>query len=106
MLVPVLPPNWPLMIGVRQLLVGSLVQPNRPGPSAPAGSVGQPPTVEVVCSLSWRSRDGEGRGLGGYGGGGAKNVPLCGGGSHSHTESVGWRPLAARRRPRERRERA
>src|SRR6266849_7492195 len=95
MLVPVLPPNWPLMIGVRQLLVGSLVQPNRPGPSAPDGSVGQPPAVEVVCSLSWRSRDGEGRGLGGYGGGGAKTVPFCVAASHSHAEIVSARPLDA-----------
>src|SRR5258708_35218347 len=75
MLVPVLPPNWPLMIGVRQLLVGSLVQPNRPGPSAPAGSVGQPPTVGVVGSLGWRSRAGEGRGVGGYAGGGRGSRP-------------------------------
>src|SRR5215471_18265995 len=75
MLVPVLPPKRPLMIGVVQLLLGSSVQPNKPGPSAPDGSVGQP-VVPVVCSLSTWSSEGEGSGFGGYGGGGANTVPL------------------------------
>src|SRR6516162_9649786 len=76
MLLPVLPPYMPLMIGDVQLLLGSSVQPNSPGPSAPAGSVGHPPFVDVVCSLSTWSSDGDGSGFGGYGGGGANTVPF------------------------------
>src|SRR5215472_946759 len=83
------------MIGVVQLLVGSSVQPKRPGPSAPAGSVGQLVPGDVVCSLSTWSSDGEGSGFGGYGGGGAKTVPFCVAASHSHAENVTATPLEA-----------
>src|SRR5215470_16452334 len=95
MLVPVAPPYDPLTTGEVQLLSGSLVQPNRPGPSAPAGSVGQPPLVDVACSMSTWSSEGEGSGFGGYGGGGAKTVPLLVAASHSHADIVMASPPAA-----------
>src|SRR5215472_8070690 len=87
-LVPVLPPKLPLMIGVVQFLFGSAVQPNKPGPSAPAGSVGHPVPGDVVCSSITWSSEGEGSEFGGYGGGGAKTVPLLVAWSHSQAENV------------------
>src|SRR5579859_2425420 len=96
MLVPVLPPNCPLMIGVVQLFSGSFVHPNRPGPSDPAGSVGQlRPPDDAVCRWSTWSTDGKGSGFGGYGGGGPNTVPFCVAWSHSHAEIVTASPPPA-----------
>src|SRR5258708_5653384 len=95
-LVPVFPPKLPLMMAVVQLLFGSLVQPNRPGPSAPAGSVWQPVAFDVpVWSFSTWSRDGDGTLFGGYGGGWANRVPLPVARSHSQADNVMPTPLAA-----------
>src|SRR5215472_9235436 len=84
------------MTGVVQLLFGSVAQPNRPGPSAPAGSAGQPVGCDdPVCSFSTWSRVGGGTAFGGYGGGWANSVPLLVARSHSQAEIVTATPLAA-----------
>ena len=66
-----------------QAPVGSLIQPKAPGPSAPAGSLEQPPPA-VVRSVSTWSSEGAGR----LGHGGANIVPWVVAVSHSQAETV------------------
>src|ERR1017187_5783012 len=63
------------------------IQPNTPAPSAPAGSLGQPPPALVRRLRTWSS-EGAGGGSGGYGGAGAKEVPRLVSVSHSQAEIV------------------
>src|SRR5216683_8418216 len=77
------------MMSTEQVLVWSAVQPNAPGPSAPAGSVAHVlPLLVPVCSVSTWSYEEAGSGFGGYGGGDAKEVPCFVALSHSHAEIV------------------
>src|SRR6516162_1292891 len=60
---------------VTEQLPESSVQPKLPGASAPAGSVGQPVLLFVVCRKSTWSSEAAGNEFGGYGGGCANVVP-------------------------------
>ena len=86
------------LTAVVQLTSGSDSQLNVPGPSAPAGSVAQPPPAPEFSWSTW-SNDGLGTGSGGYGGGGANDVPSWVAWSHSQAEIVSATVVAAEGAP-------